>query len=456
MYWPDDRAYRELCIADAAYLIRRIRGHACLLMWVGNNEAYMYGESEEGGKKEFGFQTFMLDFARLCEEMDPERFYTPSSPFGGKDANDALEGDTHAYSGAYHVAGLQYPVFFSEDCYTTALPLHSMRRFMSEEEIYPKDYVNCLPYGAKNPAYAVNCHKYGFRYWRNLPIPETWHRYLNEYAQCEYWGIERYYDATDAESMVYRASVCAADYFKSTVERVRRGIPTENGTGFRRTQGHLNWKLKDAFPMISFTLIDAFLELTQPYYSIKRAYSPILLSIEIGDHIRLWGVNDTSEDVDGTLEFCAFSKFDNEVREPFTMPVRILAGESRIFTTLDHLGPIRRDCILFCILKDKTGTVLARNIEHFDMERDTLFPDAKLSLQVEGTELVIQTDQYAHCVILTGDEEGDAFGWEFSDNYFHLLPFETKRVQIGGMHTAGTITAKPYYSPYKAEVFYQK
>lgn len=456
MYWPDDRAYRELCIADAAYLIRRIRGHACLLMWVGNNEAYMYGESEEGGKKEFGFQTFMLDFARLCEEMDPERFYTPSSPFGGKDANDALEGDTHAYSGAYHVAGLQYPVFFSEDCYTTALPLHSMRRFMSEEEIYPKDYVNYLPYGAKNPAYAVNRHKYGFRYWRNLPIPETWHRYLDEYAQCEYWGIERYYDATDVESMVYRASVCAADYFKSTVERVRRGIPTENGTGFRRTQGHLNWKLKDAFPMISFTLIDAFLELTQPYYSIKRAYSPILLSIEIGDHIRLWGVNDTSEDVDGTLEFCAFSKFDNEVREPFTMPVRILADESRIFTTLDHLGPIRRDCILFCILKDKTGTVLARNIEHFDMERDTLFPDAKLSLQVEGTELVIQTDQYAHCVILTGDEEGDAFGWEFSDNYFHLLPFETKRVQIGEMHTAGTITAKPYYSPYKTEVFYQK
>ena len=100
--------------------------------------------------------------------------------------------------------------------------------------------------------------------------------------------------------------------------------------------------------------------------------------------------------------------------------------------------------------------MLARNIEHFDMERDTLFPDAKLSLQMEGTELVIQTDQYAHCVILTGDEEGDAFGWEFSDNYFHLLPFETKRVQIGEMHTAGTITAKPYYSPYKTEVFYQK
>lgn len=451
-YWPDDRAYRELCLADTEYLIRRIRGHACLLMWFGNNEAYMFGESEEGGKREIGFSTFFLDFARLCETLDPGRFYSPSSPYGGRFANDALEGDTHSYNGAYHVPGLQYPVFFSEDCYTTALPMHSMRRFMTEEEIFPKDYVNLLPYGAKNPAYEVNRHKYGFRYWRNLQVPETWHRYLDEYAQCEYWGAERYYDAVDAETLVYRFSACAADYFKSTVERVRCGIPTENGTGLRRTQGHLNWKLNDAFPMISFTLIDAFLEPAQPYYSIKRAYSPVLLSIEIGDHIRLWGVNDTPEDVEGLLEFRAFSKFDNAVRESFSMPVRLAAGESRIFTTLDFLGAIRRDCVLFCELKGADGKVIARNVEHFDMERDTLFPEAKLSLRLEGGELVVETDQYAHCVILTGDAQGDAFGWDFSDNYFHLLPFETKRVQFGGGHRTGTITAKPFYSPHATTV----
>ena len=99
------------------------------------------------------------------------------------------------------------------------------------------------------------------------------------------------------------------------------------------------------------------------------------------------GVNDTPEDVEGLLEFRAFSKFDNAVRESFSMPVRLAAGESGIFTTLDFLWCNPQDCVLFCELKGADGKVIARNVEHFDMERDTLFPEAKLSLRLEGGEL---------------------------------------------------------------------
>ena len=179
----------ELCLADTG-IPDPADSRPCLPFDVVRQQrgVYVWGRAKRVEKREIGFSTFFLDFARLCETLDPGRFYSPSSPYGGRFANDALEGDTHSYNGAYHVPGLQYPVFFSEDCYTTALPMHSMRRFMTEEEIFPKDYVNLLPYGAKNPAYEVNRHKYGFRYWRNLQVPETWHRYLDEYAQCEYWG----------------------------------------------------------------------------------------------------------------------------------------------------------------------------------------------------------------------------------------------------------------------------
>lgn len=47
---------------------------------------------------------------------------------------------------------------------------------------------------------------------------------------------------------------------------------------------------------------------------------------------------------------------------------------------------------------------------------------------------------------MTGDADGDAFGWLFEDNYFDLMPGETKIVRVLGHHDAGQITAKPHYS----------
>ncbi len=159
-------------------------------------------------------------------------------------------------------------------------------------------------------------------------------------------GAERYYDAVDAETLVYRFSACAADYFKSTVERVRRGSRQRTERAWWRTQGHLNWKLNDAFPMISFTLIDAFLEPAQPYYSIKRAYSPVLLSIEIGDHIRLWG-STIRRKMGGLLEFRAFSKFDNAVRESFSCRSAWRQGNPEFSPRWISFGAIRRTVCCF-------------------------------------------------------------------------------------------------------------
>jgi hypothetical protein len=53
---------------------------------------------------------------------------------------------------------------------------------------------------------------------------------------------------------------------------------------------------------------------------------------------------------------------------------------------------------------------------------------------------------------LTGDADGDASGWFFEDNYFDLLPGETKVVRILGQHAEGRITAKPWYSPHATQV----
>ena len=50
----------------------------------------------------------------------------------------------------------------------------------------------------------------------------------------------------------------------------------------------------------------------------------------------------------------------------------------------------------------------------------------------------------------------DAFGWFFEDNYFDLLPGESKVVKILGTHSAGRITAKAWYSPHATTVDWQR
>jgi beta-mannosidase len=84
------------------------------------------------------------------------------------------------------------------------------------------------------------------------------------------------------------------------------------------------------------------------------------------------------------------------------------------------------------------------------------FPEAKLNVQVQQGALVLSTDKFARCVTLTGDAGGDAFGWFFEDNYFDLLPGESKTVRILGGHAAGKVTAKPWYSPYATSVEWKR
>jgi hypothetical protein len=72
--------------------------------------------------------------------------------------------------------------------------------------------------------------------------------------------------------------------------------------------------------------------------------------------------------------------------------------------------------------------------------------DARSAAMQGGGALAITTDKFARCVTLEGDAGGDPFGWFFEDNYFDLMPGETKIVRVLGRHSKGRITAKAWYS----------
>lgn len=71
-------------------------------------------------------------------------------------------------------------------------------------------------------------------------------------------------------------------------------------------------KLNDTWPKIYCAVIDYFGEGYMPYYATKRAQEPILLCFGIRpERINLWLVNDSAEDIRGTITFALFNPLEN-------------------------------------------------------------------------------------------------------------------------------------------------
>jgi hypothetical protein len=435
---PDD-ASRAACREEAAALIRRLKHHASVLMWCGGNEAAMWHESEFGGPggEWPGRAAAEQDVGRVCQELDPDRFYLPNSPYLGIDANDPKQGDTHGYTNIWYVPGYDDLVFASEDTRIAAPPLHSLERFFAPEDLWPEDY---------SPVY---------RHGDQHPWPESWMRYTTSQSWKKTGPVEQFYDATSPAELVYRLGMAESLYYRETVERQRRGRPADGDPGRRACGGYLAWKFNDSWPQIYSGKVDYFLEPTIPYYALRRAYAPVLLSLEVGVYVWLWAVNDGPVPVEGEVTVQLWHLHKNAIQAEIVRPLRVEPDQSVVVLRLDQggIGTFHRDHILYACLRDREGRVLARTSALADIERRIAFPSARLDLQVEGNALALTADRFARSVVLEGrTPDGDPFGWFFEDNWFDLVPGERKLVRILGGHRSGQITARAWYSEHVTAV----
>lgn len=456
-YYVEGEKEREQYYREALHTVGRLKHHACILLWSGGNETWMHNEENSYEKYDVSYKPFLEDFARAVRELDPDRYYLPSSPSGGDYPSDPSEGDGHPLYYTYRHSVEKYPVFASESARTSTGPLRSLKRFMDEDEIWPEGYVNQVTYWGEHPTrekYFAADEKFFVPVWKRVPVPKTWAKWSARFFAGESAAVERFYEAHDAQSLVYRYNAAFADFMRTYSEGVRRGKPYFDTQGKRLSNGYMLWKINDSWPQFYCSLVDFFMETYIPYYQVKRSYSPLLLSFEEENHLLLWGVNDTARDVTGTLRVVGFSMAYNKIMGEFSIPVSIRAGESKVLTNLDPICPIIREWIVYASLTDAEGRELARKDTFIELERYLTFPEAKLELRAQGDELILTTDRVAHCVELGGGEDGEEFGWLFEDNYFNLLPFEEKRVKVLKSPGAGMVRAKAHYSPHVAVAEY--
>ena len=380
--------------------VRRLRQHACLALWCGNNEMEVgwtqwgWDKPENADLKAADRQFFYRTLRQWVKADDPDGSYWPSSPSSElpheAPQSDAA-GDTHVWEVWHELKPFSY---YRE----------RVSRFVSEFGF------QSLPALATIATYAE---------------PSDWNMtsYLMEHHQRDTYGnakiiaylTQHFQLAKDFPALVYLTQVLQAEAIRMGVEHWRRRRD--------RCSGALYWQLNDCWPVASWSSIDYAGRWKALQYASRRFYAPILLSIEDhDDQMNVFITNDTPDAWQGEVRW-SLETVRGETRMDGQTTVQAAPLATTPVGQLDFADRVtdenRRELILVC--------ELWQNDQRMALTVTPLVPDKHLrlekvhidvQLQAAGTELMILLS--AHTLARFVELSFKDTDVVFSDNYFDL------------------------------------
>jgi beta-mannosidase len=401
--YPADADFFENFRVEAVENVRRLRHHAALALWCGNNEMEQ-GWCDWGWNKpddplnqrlKDGYdRMFHHMLPELLKDEDPDHPYWPSSasantPFEG--ANNQVQGDCH-YWDVWHgrkpftAYRTQYPRFMSEFGFQALPPLKTITAYAD-----PADW--------NMTSYIMEHHQ---RSWvgNGLIIAQM---------------TDTFRMPKDFPSLVYLSLILQAEGIRYGVEHWRRNRDRVSGT--------LIWQLNDCWPVASWASLDYFGRWKALHYAAKRFYAPLLLSV--AEHGRTMEVHVTSDLVQPvdvfvrwrleTLDGNCLSNGEQALR------AQVLADTfvgSYDFSTL--VSAENQRSVVFVAEMWQEGRLVAHSVTPFVANKhlELRNPGLEVNSQAEGQTLHVKVSArtLARFVELSIDE-ADAV---FSDNYFDI------------------------------------
>ena len=271
--YPSDPTFLKRVEAEAVYNIRRLRNHASLAMWCGNNEileALKYWGFEKKFTPEV-YQGLMHGYDKLFRELlpsmvkefDSDRFYVHSSPYLANWGRPESWG-----TGDSHNWGVWYgkKPFESLD---TDLP-----RFMSEFGFQSFPEMKTIAAFAASEDYQIESEVMNAHQKSSIG-----NSLIRTYMERDYIIPESF------EDFVYVGLVLQGQGMRHGLEAHRRNRPYCMGT--------LYWQLNDSWPVVSWSSIDYYGNWKALHYQAKRAFAPILINpIQQNDSLCVYLISD--------------------------------------------------------------------------------------------------------------------------------------------------------------------
>ncbi len=415
--YPAEGALLDNIHQEAVDNVKRLRNHACIALWCGNNECqdawlgWGWKREIERQNKEYADkiwaqyrQQYHVTLPGVVREYAPGTFYWPSSPFAFEgEMSGTTDGDRHYWSVWHGKAPIsdydsEKSRFFSEYGFQSFPEFESVKRYAP----YPEDW--------DIRSEVMMSHQRGGDHANGLI--ETY--LLNEYKKPR-----------DFRAFLYMNHVLQGDAIKTAIESHRRQMPYNMGTLF--------WQHNDCWPVASWASRDYYGRWKAQHYYVRKAYDDILISPVVeGDDLKVYAVSDRLENTSGRLQL-QVCQFDGTVVHHWGKSVGISGNDSRVCFSapLAKLleGADRGTVYVRVDYTDKSGRVYHNNY-CLSKQKDMDYPKVDLQTEVHsiegGYEVMVSSDKFARAVCLSvADNES-----VYSDNYFDVQPKSSVQVQV--------------------------
>jgi beta-mannosidase len=399
--YPSTKDFLDNVEEELEYQIKRLKSHASVALWCGDNECIGAVQHQEASRK--SPQKYLVNYYKLCSrrkeaagKYGSQYTFWMSSPCAGGDDldferhNGSNHGDMH-YWKVWH-GGEPFEAFFK------VIP-----RFCSEfgfqsfpsREVFdtfgtPEDanvFSRVMEHHQKNASGNLNIIKMFSEYFR---MPDGFDNFL------------------------YLSQLQQALAIKTGVEFWRHLRPICMGT--------LYWQLNDNWPVASWSSLEYGGKWKQLHYHARRFYAPLAsMTFQKDKELEIWSVNDWRQSRNISVKAVVYD-FNCNVLQTWHFETEIKAGSSKKLKTvkLDKLDFELNEAFLY--IETSAGERVHANTHFFAPYKACELPEVDIKSRVsrdkDGFRIELCCDKPAFFTML----ESPGIKGVFSDNSITLLP----------------------------------
>ena len=384
---------KENIKAEVIDNIKRLRHHASLALFCGNNEIEWHSHKDKYkivSDYTDLYETMILD---LVEEYAPQIYYHPSSPSAGTyplNTNDPLYGDCHYWS-VWH----------------SGKPFEDYRnhkfRFLSE-------------YGFQSFPCMKTINTFAEKEDMNIfsEVMENHQKKEGANAKILNYCADEFLYIKNFEKLIFASQLLQATAIKYATEHMRR----HRGV----CMGSIYWQLNDCWPVASWSSVDFFGRWKALHYYARKFYAPLLLSLhEKGTEVTFNVCNETLSDFNGKVKYELKNKdFSLLTGGEKCVKIKSLSATDILCEDFGEIiGENLQNVFLSATLYDEKGIEISKQTLIFVKPKRFKFDIPTVNLKGNyrdgKTSLFLTADSYVKGVeIITGEDV------ILSDNFFDI------------------------------------